>query len=106
MTRTDWLKALVSLERPLDDILSALNAHGWDSDVALVTVCRQHLLRVLDKYLNGHLMEEDVERWADSLHMREDVGYENGFEELIREALFELGNPYLTQPLCVKNAKK
>lgn len=31
-------------------------------------------------------MEEDVERWADSLHVREDVGYENGFEELIREA--------------------
>ena len=41
MTRTDWLKALVSLDRPLDDILSALNEDGWDSDVALVTVCRQ-----------------------------------------------------------------
>jgi hypothetical protein len=67
MTRTDWLKALVSLERPLDDILSPLNAHGWDSDVALVTVCRQHLLRVLDKYLNGHLMEEDVETLRDGL---------------------------------------
>jgi hypothetical protein len=56
MTRADWLGALVGLSRPLEETLTALNNFGWDSDRALVTVRRQHLLSVLDKYLNEELL--------------------------------------------------
>jgi hypothetical protein len=97
MTRTDWLKALVSLERPLDDILSALNAHGWDSDVALVTVCRQHLLRVLDKYLNGHLMEEDS--YAAAMRREcEEVGESSLYQRMIRGFISANTNDSLYSP--------
>lgn len=106
MTREDWLAALIGLSKPLEEALTALNNFGWDSDRPLVTVHRRHLLSVLDKYLKGDLMAEDVERWADSLHVREDVDYESGFEDLIREALFELGNPYLTRPLGLVRVKQ
>ena len=105
MNRKDCLNALIHLDRSLDEILSELNMHGWDSDVAIATIDRQHILQILNRYLKGDLTAEEVERWADSLHVREDVGYERGFEELLREALFELGNPFLTLPICADTAK-
>ena len=105
MTRQEWLAALIDLSEPIEEVLTALSRYDWDSDRPLVTVRRQHVLCVLNEYLEGHLQTEDVERWADSLHVREDVDFEIDFEGLVRETLFELGNPYLTQRLDPDRAK-
>jgi hypothetical protein len=106
MTRQEWLAALIDLSKPIQEALTELNEFGWDSDRPLVTIRRQHILSVLGKYFEGSLQAEDVETWADSLHVREDVDFEIDFEELVREALFELGNPYLTQSLDPGRAKR
>lgn len=105
MSRKDCLNALISLDKSLDEILSELNMHGCDSDVAIATIYRQHILQILNRYLKGDLTAEEVERLADSLHVCEDVGCERGFEELLREAFFESGAAFLTQPICADTAK-
>ncbi len=105
MNRVESLQSLLKLDQPLSQILSSLNAHGWDRDHELVTLESQHIITVLQRYLSGELSDPCVEDWANAVEGREDVGFESGFEDLLSEIIYKLANPRLTHSLSKNFAK-
>jgi len=99
MNRTDWLQALLHFDRPVSEITSSLAHFGWDSDEKLVTLKREHFVSILKRYLDDEISSEEVTAWANAIECREDIGFDEEHEDLVRETLHELANPYLTRPL-------
>ena len=60
-----------------------------------MVLTRHHVQAVLAAYLDGSLDEDDCESWAFALECRDDVGFEPGFEQLLKEFLFEVATPEL-----------
>lgn len=98
--RETLLTSLLSLDRNLTSIVCELNQLGWDSEEETVIIDRQHIVSILDRYLNRQLSACEVEEWANAIECREDIGYEKGFEIEVEEALQELANPVIKHFLC------
>ncbi len=98
-SRVELLAALAGLREPLDTLTQELSAHGWDSPTELFVLHRHDIAAVLRRFVEGELKKQDVTDWANAIEGREDVGYEPGSEPLIRDAIYELANPELTQAI-------
>jgi hypothetical protein len=105
-TRTEILRALVEYQEPLDAVWAELSAFGWDSPEELVILSRADLIRVLDSYLSGRLNADQLERWANLLECRDDVGFPEKDQELLKHAIHQLANPYLEGALTVENVRR
>ena len=53
--RTEALKALLSLDRPIDEIIASLSKIEWDSE-ELIVIKPDHIKRSLERYLSGELI--------------------------------------------------
>lgn len=104
MTRIDLLNLLLKFEQPLSNILPFLNDLGWDCQKPLVTLNKNHIINILERYLSQQLSSLDVEAWANAIEGREDIEYDKDSEEIIEEAIYELANPILTFPLSINLA--
>ncbi|MGI5213374.1 hypothetical protein [Plantactinospora sp. CA-290183] len=93
--RVDVLRDLIELRLPLGEATAALARFPWDSDAELVALTRADALRLLRRYLDGDVTAVDCQRWAEALERRDDVGLEPGFEDLLKELLFETATPAL-----------
>ena len=102
MPRTALVEELLRLSRPLDVILRELANFAFDSE-PLVMLERRHLAAILDRFVAGELDEAAVESWADAIEMRDDVGLPDD-DDVVRDVLFELANPLLTEPLLSTRA--
>jgi hypothetical protein len=98
-TRQEYLNALVNLDRPLSTILPILKTFPWDNGEALITLKKDHLIHILDRYLNSSLSATDLENWANAIECREDITYEIEGEDLVNDIIFDLANPTLNEPL-------
>lgn len=94
-TRKQLLRSLVELERPLDDLVRELSRLGWDCDRELVTLQRQHVLSILERFKQGELLAQQVEAWANAVEAREDIAIESVAHSVLTSAVFELANPAL-----------
>jgi hypothetical protein len=97
--RRDALIDLIELRSSLDAAIAAVRGLPWDSDVDLVFLTRANVDVLLQRYLRGELSAADLERWADAVESREDIGSEHGYEELLRAFVFETANPVLAEPI-------
>lgn len=104
--RKEVLKRLIAYEDNLALIMQDLQSFEWDSDKDLVRLNRQDISAVLARYLSGELYSSHVEDWANALEGREDVGYEAGKRNLIKDTIFDLANPDLSEPLSELFAQK
>jgi len=95
LTREILLKQMLAYDDPrkLPELRRELGNYGWDSEEELVSLTREHIISVLQRYLNGQLTEKEVEEWADALDMRDDIRF--GLDEDDDTVLFvsELANP-------------
>ena len=98
----EYLNALVNFDQPLSTILPILKTFPWDSSEAIITLKKEHLLDILDRYLHNALSATDLENWADAIECREDIAYETDYEALINDIIFDLANPTLNDPLLPK----
>lgn len=98
-SRTDALKSLVELRLPIGQAVAALTRYPWDSDEELLILTRANALRLMRGYQQGELTAAECRRWAETLEGRDDVGLENGFEDLLKEFLFQISTPELFEPL-------
>lgn len=105
MDRRELLVAALDGSRHPAEVSEALAGAPWDSE-PLVVLCRAHVCGVLKRYLAGEWSAADVEQWADLLEVRDDVGLEPGFEDQIKEALFDLANPDIQGRLDHRAAKR
>lgn len=84
------------------DILSLkheLDKYPWDSENELVVLTCGHIKHVLSKYMLGELTEQQLEYWANTIECRKDIGFEEGYEDILKDSIFQLANPLLTEPL-------
>jgi len=107
-SRATLLGELVRLDRPVDRIVHEIGAFGWDSDVELFLLEKQHIRNVLARFLKGDadVSATIVRDWAEAIEGRDDIGFEDGSEELLKTILFDLANPAITVSLTRSTAEE
>lgn len=90
--RRACLEDLIHGVLPIGTTAAAVRRLPWDSEEELVVVTRGHCIAVLDRFLAGQLSADQIEEWADTLEIREDVGHE---VEIVGEVILTLANPVL-----------
>jgi len=55
----------------------------------LVTLTRQHVIFILQRYLQGHFTQDDLNSWVCKLRGRAGdlIGYEKGYSDLLKDAI-------------------
>ena len=102
----DNLKALANLDQPLSTILPILKTFPWDNNQAIITLKKEHLIHILNQYLNHSLSAIDLENWANAIECREDISYETEGEDFINDIIFDLANPILNAPISPELVKE
>lgn len=102
--RKEVLMDLLERRRATSAVWEDLKDFGWDSD-ELVVLERRHLEGVLNAFISGEISASDVEEWANVVEVRDDIGFPPGDDALVRDAIFELANPILTEPLTLERAR-
>jgi hypothetical protein len=100
------LEDLTQLRAPVRPSAQTLKGYLWDSESKLVVLTRLDCRRLITAYLNGDLSGDDWEVWAEALEVRDDVGVEEGFEDLIKGFLFEIATPEITRQLTPSTAEE
>ena len=98
------LLRLMQASDAIQNIQLDLNKLPWDSDKPLVTLTRPDIMRVLGRFINEELNENEVEAWANAIEGREDIDFEIGYEELLSDVIHQLANPLLTVRLTSTSA--
>jgi hypothetical protein len=100
------LEDLLHLRVPIPEAVKTLSGFGWDSPSDLVTLTSLDALAVLQAFGEGRLSIEEVTTWADAIEGREDVGFDKRSEMLLKEFVFTLANPELTEPFDSASAER
>ena len=93
------LQQLISYSGDLNIILLELSSYGWDFEEAVIILTHEHILSILERYLSGELTQQQLEDWGNAIEGREDIDYEEAYEEHIADAIHHLANPLLTEPI-------
>ncbi|MBR1236790.1 hypothetical protein JQ597_34510 [Bradyrhizobium sp. AUGA SZCCT0177] len=94
MSRQAILSSLIHLDAPLADLKLALASISWDAEPT-ITLARQDIATVLQRFVRGEIDAAVVEEWANLVECREDIQSEAGHEETIAAAIHDLANPEL-----------
>ncbi|MFM7441829.1 MAG: hypothetical protein ACKO2V_25065 [Snowella sp.] len=98
-TRQEYLNALVNLDQPLSTILPILKTFPWDNNQTIIILKKEHLIQILNLYLDHSLSATDLENWANAIECREDITYKTEDEDFINDIIFDLANPILNTPI-------
>lgn len=104
--RIEALRDLINLRVAVEQAEVSLAEFRWDSDDDLVTLTRDDAIRVLQRYQAGELTSADCERWAEALAGRDDVGFEKGWDDTLKDFLFEIATPELAEPLTPEFSRR
>jgi len=98
------LQALAEFSKTTSELQGFLESLEWDFDGPPLVMNRGHFRSVLERYLKGGLSSQEVEDWANLVEGREDITFEPDDAELLREVVYELANPELTEQLSNQRA--
>lgn len=105
-SRNELLLEIIEHATPKPRTLEDLRTYGWDSRDELVTLTKSHVLRILAAFKAGTLNAPQVRDWANRLEGRDDIGYADGSDGVVNEAIFWLANPAINWPIdeaiCVR----
>lgn len=104
--RKQLLQNILELEGDIISFKQSLDKYPWDSESELTFLTRGHIKHALNKYLQGDLTNQQLEYWANVIECRDDIGFEEGYEDILEEILFQLANPSLNEPLSNDDIKK
>jgi hypothetical protein len=101
LQRLELVRALIALDRPLEDIVSALRSFDWDYVGPPVLVQRSDLISILKRYVEGELDRATVMNWAEALECRDEVEVDERerLKDEIETGLHDLANPEIQGPL-------
>ena len=88
------LQELIEYRKKLSEIHEALAAYEWDLEEELVQLERRHVVRVLQRFMDGDVSSDEIEEWANLIECRDDIGYHK-----VAEVLHILANPVITEEL-------
>jgi hypothetical protein len=93
--RASRLRDLVRLTVSVDQAISSLADFPAFDVGEVLDLTRADVRIVLNRYLDGSLSAGDLQEWADAVEVREDLGREAGYEEVLGTVIFQLANPIL-----------
>jgi hypothetical protein len=99
-TRLEILKRIIALHEPLKPLIEELANFPWDSTSDLTTIEPQHVRSVLERYIAGQLTRTDLQTWAETLEVREDVEIDSDMKQFV----FRMANPDIHGNLETKEA--
>jgi hypothetical protein len=105
MNRKEILTKLINMEGSIELLIPELSKFDWDSAQELIILKKCHILKILNKFIEGLIKKIDIEIWAETIECREDIGFEALYEQLINQIIYELANPYLVGDLSKDKAK-
>ncbi len=98
-SRKSCLSNLLNIEKDVRQLKEELSHFPWDAPEELIVLERGHLEKAINKYLIGQLEENDLVDWANLIELREDIGYEAEYEDLLKDLIFRLANPEINDGL-------
>jgi hypothetical protein len=104
-TREELVKSLIEGKGDINRIIEKLSEYSYDSE-PLAVLTRENVIKLLKSFLEGNISSKDIQIWADAVEMRDDIDYEEGFEQVIADQLYILSEPEINGPLngdTVKN---
>ena len=90
MNRKELLLDLIRYKNPIEQTLQRLQKYEWDSS-EIVMLTKKEIVEILDRCLQGEFEYSQIENWATSLEVREDI--QLGEQE--KEIIHILANPKL-----------
>ncbi len=84
-----------------------LGSFGWDwAGEPLLTLKREDLLRIIDRFLAAEITAEQLQEWAENLEVREDVAFDEDEKELLDDVFFRLATPFINEPLTIESVNR
>lgn len=102
-TREEALNNLLLYQSDLNQLVNDLNRFPWDSDTVFATLNYLHITKIIMRYLNGELTEQQLEDWANAVECREDIDFDPAQQNVLAEAIHQLANPLLTVSITAEN---
>jgi len=102
-TRQHTLLDLLYYRVPTKVAVQQLSSFSWDSENTLAVLTREQVAHMLAFYLDNKISAEELEAWANAVEGRDDIGFENEYEEDLQETIHQLANPLLTLPITPEN---
>jgi hypothetical protein len=93
------LEDLLHLRTTVREATERLSSFGWDSSTDLVTLTPEIARAVAAGVADGRISPNEATAWADAIEAREDVGFPDDSERLLKDFLFSFANPELTEPV-------
>jgi hypothetical protein len=95
MDRQTILSLLIRFDAPVADLKAALATLSWDSG-PVITLTRQNIAAVLQRFASREIDAASMEEWANLVECREDICFESCHEEVVANTIHALANPELT----------
>ncbi|PIR34622.1 MAG: hypothetical protein COV36_00440 [Alphaproteobacteria bacterium CG11_big_fil_rev_8_21_14_0_20_44_7] len=105
LNRKEILIDLLGVNKPIQDLITALSNFEWDSDVELVVLSRNDVAKVLREFISGKISSDQINLWANTIEGRDDIGFENDFYDLLKDIIFELANPELEGEITIHKVR-
>jgi len=105
--RAEILRELVRFEGPTQPLKHELASFGWDWDGdPLLIITKEHLVRVIDRFLAGEISAEQLQEWAGNLEVREDVGFDENERALVDPIFFRIATPEINEQLTIDSVRR
>ena len=102
--RAEILERIAACEEPVGRLVDELRSFPWDWEgEPLLVLTGEHFLSVMDRFLSGLLTPKQVQEWAESFELRDDVGFTSGSEEVLEEILFCLAVPSINYGISIES---
>lgn len=106
LSREELLKSLISFSTELSVIRKELSNFPWDSNSSVAVLSAEDLLHLLNRYIEGNITAAQLEEWANIIESREDIEFDMSRHNIIKNIIFWLANPSLTEEIAVDIAHK
>jgi hypothetical protein len=95
LQRSELVRALIALDRPLQVIVGALRSFEWDYVGPPVLLQQGDLISILKRYINGQIDGVTLVSWAEALECRDDIEVDERerHKVAIEACLHDLANP-------------
>jgi hypothetical protein len=79
-----------------------MNEYSWDYEWETVILKWSDISSLLSKYLDNKLDYEYLVIWADLIELRDEIEYENKYENIISEIITILSTPEVNWELTIR----
>lgn len=105
--RAEILHELVRFEKPSYPLRCELGSFGFDWDgEPLLILKKEHLLRIIERFLADEITAAQLQEWAENLEVREDVAFDEEERDLIDPIFFRISSPEIHESLTHDSVRR